>query len=60
MKLEQLILNTTETTINKTVFIVRAMQGKNAKETAEDKLKRIICRSLKWTETPLATYENQR
>jgi hypothetical protein len=43
MEREQTILNITETIIGKTVYIVRAIQSDKAKETADDKMKRIIC-----------------
>ena len=46
MEQQQTVLNVTETRIGKTVYVVRAIQSENAKETADDKMKRIICRHL--------------
>ena len=46
MEQSQTVLNVTETRIGKTVYVVRAIQSENAKETADDKMRRIICRHL--------------
>ena len=46
MEQKLIVLNTSEMTIGRTVYTVRAIQSKNARETADEKLKRIICRHL--------------
>jgi len=43
---EPIVLNTSAKRIGNTVYTVRAIQSENAKETATEKLKRLILRHL--------------